>query len=284
VPKHISRETKEAIVREYRERPVRQAVIAEKYGVSIPSVVKILSQYGVPMWGMAQLFSPDLDEGYFEEINSQDKAYFLGYITTDGCVFWKDAHHAFLTMELHKKDRCILEAFMKAVRCNRKLVTNQRRDTVAATVTSTRMVRDLEKYCVRPRSSLTQKFWDAVPDEYLASYMRGLVDGDGSFGFYARPGRSVHKKAFRMCSGSRDFIDAFVDKMADALGVSTPRIHVDAARNLYDTGWIRNDDLETIIGFLYSTDGLYLARKKEVADRIVDEIRQHRDNGRLTAS
>lgn len=282
--KRISKETKESIVRDYRERPVTQEAIAEKYGLSMPTIIKILKQYKVPIWKKAQLFSPNLDEAYFEDINSQDKAYFLGYITADACVFWKNARNAFLTMELHEKDKYILEAFMEAVGCNRKLVANKKSRTLAATVTSTKMVRDLERYHVHPRSSLTQEFWDEVPDAYLASYMRGLVDGDGSFGFYARPGRSVHKKQFCMCSGSKTFMEGFTTKMADALGVTLPRITADTDRNLYDARWLRNDDLETIISFLYSTDGPYLARKKEVADRIVDEIRQYRDNGHKAAS
>lgn len=285
MPKHISIETKEAIVNDYRKKPVAIGAIAEKYGLCQPTVVKILSQYHVKLWPKRLLFSPDLKENYFKEIDSQDKAYYLGLITTDGCVYRKNQDFAFLAIELQKEDGYILEGFMKEMRCNRKLVYSKRSNTLTATVTSVDVVHDLERYHVYPQSSLTQRFWAEVPDSYLASYLRGLVDGDGSFGLYARPERPLsRRKQFCMCSGSEVFLEGFIDKLVEALGVMRPRINSDPSCNAYDTRWTRKDDLEAIISFLYSASGPYFVRKKEVAERILADIRQHRDNGRLTAS
>ena len=284
MPKHISKETKESLVKEYQERPITIGEISERYGISKPSVGKILSQYRIKPWSREKLFSPDLIEDYFERVDTQEKAYYLGLITTDGCVFWKNRKSAFLSIELKKKDGYILEQFMRTIGCNRKLVYSQRSDTLTATVTSTKMVRDLEKYAIHPRSSLTQQFWTDVPSEYLASYLRGVVDGDGSFGFYSRPGRSVHKKLLRICSGSPVFLECLLHKVRSMLPISMPRIQTDTEKNCHMFGWARNDDLETIITFLYSTDGPFLIRKKEIADRILSEIRQYRDNGHKAAS
>lgn len=284
MPKHISKELKEMLVKEYKEHPVTIEQIAAKYKISKPSAGKILSQYGAKIWSKEKLFSPDLIEKYFERIDSHNKAYFLGLITTDGCVFWKNSSCGFLTITLKKEDRYVLEDFMRDIRCNRKLVYSSRDDAFTATVTSSRLVSDLGKYNIKPCSSLSQEFYSGLSKEYLADYLRGLIDGDGSFGFYVRPGRNVHKKYICMCSGSLTFIEDFVNFVCKLLGVKRPRIQSITQRNLYDVRWYGKDDIETIINFLYSTNGPCLLRKKEIADRILAEIRQYRDNSYKAAS
>lgn len=278
MPKHIPKEIKEALVKEYKGHPITIEQVATKYGISSPSVVKILTQYGVKVWSKEKLFSPNLDENYFEKIDSHKKAYFLGLITTDGCVFWKNCRCAFLSITLKKPDQYVLEDFMRDICCNRKLVYSSRDDAFTATVTSSKIVSDLEKYNIKPRSSLKQEFYSDLTKEYFADYLRGLIDGDGSFAFYVRPGRNVHKKYVCMCSGSLIFIEEFVNIMCEVLGVKRPRIRSVVQHNLYDVRWYRKDDVETIITFLYSTNGPCLLRKKEIADRILAEIRQYRDN------
>ena len=140
MPKHISDETKEKLTEEYNRCPTTLEQMATKYGISRPSVRKILSQYSVQVWAKEKLFSPNLNEKYFEKIDSHKKAYFLGLITTDGCVFWKNSRRAFLSITLKKSDRYVLEDFMHDICCRRKLVYSDRSDTFTATVTSSKVV------------------------------------------------------------------------------------------------------------------------------------------------
>lgn len=281
--KKISVETKESIVRMYKSRPMPISCLCKEFNLCAPVISKILAQYHVKLWGKAELFSPELNQRYFQYIDSPSKAYFLGLITTDGCVFWKNKKLAVLTIELQSRDAYILEAFMREVKCNRKLVYNPKTDTFAATVSSTQMVQDLEQYKVTQRSSLTQEFPSNIPHEYLSDYLRGLIDGDGSYAFYSRPGRRVHKKAVRMCCANKAFMEAFVDCMAKATGANHATISVEHGP-LYTCAWARNNDVEAIIKYLYSHDGYCLHRKKEIADKILDEIRQYRDNRQSAAS
>lgn len=284
IPKHITRETKEALVKEYKERPVTIEYIAERYHISKPSVGKILAQNHVKPWSLVKIYSPDLEEHYFRDIDSHEKAYFLGLITTDGCVFWKNSRCAFLTITLLDKDKYILEEFMLAVKCNRKLVYNKKQNTWTATVSSAEMVKDLEKYGIHPNSSLTQTFCTDISDRYLPDYIRGIMDGDGSYGYYVRPRRNVHKKRVHLCSGSKVFLETFISHICSRLTLKKPAIKKEKNQNLFYIHWYANDDLETIISFIYSTDGPFLTRKKEIADRILSEVRQYRDNSRLAVS
>lgn len=257
--------------------------LAEMYELSSPTIIKILKQYHVKIWSRARLFSPSLDEDYFEQIDSPAKAYFLGLITTDGCVFWKKNGSAFLTISLKASDRYILEAFMSEIRCNRRLVYDRRANCYTATVSSNKVVTDLAKYAVVPKSSLTQLFPSNIPSLYVGDYLRGLIDGDGSYGFYSRPRRRVHKKSVRMCSGSKQFISAFIECISKVAGASQVAI-LQEESHLFTCAWYSNDDVEAIISLLYAHGGYCLTRKKEIADKIAEEIRQYRDNRTCAAS
>ena len=72
-------------------------------------------------------------------------------------------------------------------------------------------------------------------------------------------------------------MEDFIDVLSSQLGVNRVKIKHSEEDHLYECAWTRNDDLETIIIFLYSTKGPYLTRKKETADKILREIREYRD-------
>lgn len=54
----------------------------------------------------------DFNENYFEKIDTEDKAYFLGFIMADGCIL---KNRNTLKIIIHKKDKHILEDFSKCI-------------------------------------------------------------------------------------------------------------------------------------------------------------------------
>lgn len=283
--KKITKETKEQIVKTYKSKPITLMELANLFGLSEPTVLKILKEYRVELWKKNRLFSPELQEDYFSTIDSHEKAYFLGLITTDGCVFWKNKKNAFLSIELKASDKYILEEFMRLMKCNRKLVFNKKSRTYTATITSSKLVKQLENYNIKSNSSFTQEMSKNIPSEYLSSYIRGIIDGDGSFGFYSRPNRKVHSKSMRLCSGSKIFLEQFIDVLTQTLNIEPVEIHKNKKDHTFSIEIKRNNDLETLINFLYKSDNEpCLLRKREIAEKILSEIRQYRDNHRNMAS
>jgi len=59
----------------------------------------------------------EYDENYFATIDTEDKAYFLGLLASDGCVINNTTTHRFqVTLKLHTKDSHILEDFIKVIK------------------------------------------------------------------------------------------------------------------------------------------------------------------------
>lgn len=120
-----------------------------------------------------------LNEDYFSIIDTDEKAYFLGFIFSDGCITDKR-----LIISIAEEDSYLLDNFkqylnykgnlykkdIKKINCK-----NQR----SLEITSKKMIDYLKKYGLTPNKSLTIGF-PSIKYEFIWSFIRGLFDGDGS--------------------------------------------------------------------------------------------------------
>ena len=83
--KIITEELKQQIKDYYLSEPMSLNKVQEKFNLSHPTISKILKD--VPKYPKAKIFNPNLKEHFFEIIDSEEKAYFLGLIIADGNVF-----------------------------------------------------------------------------------------------------------------------------------------------------------------------------------------------------
>lgn len=86
--KIITKELEEEIKKFYLSKPMSLNVVEQKFNLSHPTVSKILKD--IPKYTKAKVFNPDLKEHFFEVIDTEEKAYFLGLLISDGNVFKDD--------------------------------------------------------------------------------------------------------------------------------------------------------------------------------------------------
>lgn len=121
----------------------------------------------------------NVDDTFFEKIDSEEKAYFLGYLISDGCVRKRNNSYQ-IVLKLNKKDLHILEEFKKHLKFEGSILHNKD-DSVSLTVSSKKMFKDLEIFGVVPRKT----FISIIPDvglEFQRHLLRGIFDGDGYIG------------------------------------------------------------------------------------------------------
>lgn len=85
---------------------------------------------------------------------------------------------------------------------------------------------------------------------------------DGSYGYYPRSKHNVHRKLIRMCSGSKRFMQEFIETLSEEINIAESSIRYSERDHTYTCGWSNNDDMWVLIKFIYSTDGPYMIRKK----------------------
>lgn len=270
MPKHISQEFKKELVNYYLQRPMTVEHVAEVFNICMPTVSKILDEYRIGRYNKTQLYSPYLDEHYFDDIDSEKKAYFLGLIVTDGCIYQAKGRQPMLAMCIQDSDAYILEAFRDAIGSNKRL-TSDGRGCYGLQIISEGIVEGLKQYGLHERKSLDCWFPCNLPIHLYSHFIRGVFDGDGSASFYTRQGRQSHTKAIRFCSGNKQFLIDLIEFLDSELGVYPPSIYREK-ENLWSIRYASNRDMLKLINYMYGDAHVFLYRKKHICDNICDEI------------
>lgn len=116
------------------------------------------------------------DKTYFQDIDTPDKAYWLGFITADGSVDHKALH-----LRLSTKDDAHLQKLLDSIGSDASIEytqNNHDRPCVRIRVFSVEMMADLARHGIEPNKTWTVKPWPG-PFELERHYWRGVVDGDG---------------------------------------------------------------------------------------------------------
>lgn len=151
--------------------------IAETSILSKSAISALLRRHDVETKGTGNSYGYSnkkytLNASYFSKIDTEEKAYWLGFISADGHV-----SDEAIEINIQKKDEQHLVKFLKAVDSNS--VIKYQDNAVCIDIYSKQMVADLRKLGFMHNKSETQTFPD-IPENLHVHFIRGLFDGDGS--------------------------------------------------------------------------------------------------------
>lgn len=209
------------------------------------------------------------DNSLFEKIDNEQKAYWLGFLYADGCVYkCKDKNSISITIELHPKDKYILDIFIKHLKSDRKVMVNSR-GYVRLEIHSYKMGTDLIRLGCVPRKSTILKFptKDIVPEKLLNHFIRGYLDGDGCISFCKRK-RKDKKCICNICEikfiGTYDMLFGIKQYFKSEKNVLINK-HSPKSCQISFTG----KKYRNFVDSLYKDATVYLKRKKDTWDRYV---------------
>lgn len=132
----------------------------------------------------------EFNEDFFEKIDNEEKAYWLGFIWADGSIAYNTEKHVYeLSIELQSSDLNHLKKFNKSLNGNLPVSTriressfedypNKQYKTAFIRVHSKKLVEDLIKHnCIEDKSHKIGM--PDISDEYMWHFIRGFFDGDG---------------------------------------------------------------------------------------------------------
>jgi hypothetical protein len=211
-----------------------------------------------------------VNDKYFEEIDTEHKAYWLGFLYADGYVRIKH-NGGQLKLKLSIKDRCHIEAFKNDIKSEHRIEDSieffKKNDKKYAShysvinIYNTKIINDLIKLgCVQNK---TQKIrLPNLNNGFINHFIRGYFDGDGC----------IHKQknlpnsfAISIVSNN-DFIEDIIEYLK--MG------HIYKQKN-YSTLYITKiDDVKKFKDFIYENSTIYLKRKKEKFDLIQNDYKR----------
>ncbi len=145
-------------------------------GLSDRAIRNVMYKHGIPMNRAQSSGQPRKNNGNedFFTVWSHEMAWVLGILVTDGHIV-KENH----SICFSQKDERILRIIAKYMAADYVLTPfGNTKKTPTLIIHSKKMKQDLEILGITPCKSLTVPF-PKVPEEYLPSFVRGVIDGDG---------------------------------------------------------------------------------------------------------
>ena len=246
------------------------------------SRASIAEQFGVPEWKLKKHISvngwsknmPTIGNLNAFDDYSEQACYWAGFLAADGNVDSKNR----IRLMLKYDDIGHLEKFRDFLKSTHTISTNtEKYYRCSFEFTSAYMCEILSfNYGIIPNKTDKLKFPSHIPNKYLAHYIRGYFDGDGSIcESFSNKNSTTASIYATFCSGSREFSNSLFNylKTVLQLGGSIQEFETSTKWQLkYNT-----NDAKTLIEFLYGDCTVYLDRKFALYQRlIVDDVRNKR--------
>lgn len=198
------------------------------------------------------------NEHYFDFIDSQDKAYWLGFFAADG---YNHRSKGCIEFRLHKQDKEILEKFKSCINANHNIGL-YKNTYCNLSLYSQYLCDKLSEYGLTQAKTYTLQI-PQLSDTLMQHFIRGYYDGDGCF--------SVIKRSDRKNPSSRTYqfnitgmeipLGIIQQYLVDNAGVvknSLKRRKSTTAVTIHYSG---KNVCTKILNYLYKDANIYLQRK-----------------------
>lgn len=171
---YITQEQEEFIIKHYFDMSSGQ--ISREIGCSIDKVCNTWYKHG--LHGKQKRVYRIEREDYFENIDTPTKAYFLGFIASDGCIYKpNDTRQGIVRIGIQRRDESILETFRCELGYDRPISRSHGKYS-AIEVSSDKMCSDLNKLGLAPHKTYGNTI-PSIDDAMMKYFARGYFDGDG---------------------------------------------------------------------------------------------------------
>lgn len=255
--KFITTEQKQTIINLY-EKGNSAYKIAKELSIDNSSVYYQLKKYGIKSKLPSEAGRKySLNQNYFEKIDTEDKAYFLGLLASDGCI--TDTNK--ILIGLQEEDGYILELFKKYVDYEGVLFKIDRKNDkwknqIRLQMRSIKMTSDLYKLNIIPRKSLILEL-PIIEEKMYPHFIRGYFDGDGCVKF----NKGVLHLRF---VGTFEFLNSIQNIFIKNCNVSEVKMYqAKKDKNTYELSYGGDKQCIRIYNYLYDNSSIFLNRKKE---------------------
>ena len=202
------------------------------------------------------------DYRYFENIDNEAKAYWLGFIYADGCLC-KNGRSIGLKISLSIKDKQILNDFKKELNFTGPVrVFKQKKQSkkvleyCEVALNSFDMANDLQNIGVHFNKTKTITYPN-LPKELNRHFVRGFWDGDGTVSMDRTYVRSA------LVSGSEVFVHQIADVIIQAINIKT-RVYKDCRREAWRFRITNKRDNTAFYKWMYKNSNVFLDRKYQI--------------------
>ena len=217
------------------------------------------------------------NEHYFDQIDDEHKAYWLGFIWADGymAIRNRDGRTSYeFKLSLKEEDNGHLEKFNNDLEGNYSIKFYKQNTSFGEYAESRLLITNqhfgrtlVGKYGLIPHRSDCSKILHNIPSDLIRHFIRGLIDADGYFCKYKIVERGYDIDKYRVSIGTNEDILRFIEKYLMENGI----INI-SERKLYQRHKDADGEYKTleisgkaqclsILNHVYQDTSIYLDRK-----------------------
>jgi len=202
------------------------------------------------------------NENYFDVIDTQEKAYWLGFIHADGSLVFDKKRNRITCLDIciHRRDDNLIEQFVRDIDGDTTKIErfiNNRRPMTRIRLRSPVLIETLCNLGVQPNKSFRNDGALIKDRDYFRHYLRGYFDGNGSV-YKAR--EHIRMQIIGPEKLCQDFFAGIEREVGVKGGNVYPSPHSDRHILLYQT----NKQCISIANWMYDDATRYLKRKKDL--------------------
>ena len=237
----------------------------------------------------------NFNQKFFNVLNTPEKAYVLGLIYSDGCVF-KDKYTKYIIFGQSEDNKDIVYKVNNILESDYPIHKELRgsKNFYYIKLTSNIMFDDLYNLGVEPNKSLTVKFPVNIPNILLPHFIRGLFDGDGCVWNGKRKEmivkdsknklgirkRIVHNVKFTY-TGNVDFVNTLQDLLVKFLRFKKTKLNFSKAKttkHICTMEYSGRKQLKKFYDFIYKDSTIHGDTKKSKFEEIFCALEEKSSN------
>ena len=246
----------------YYDKKMTVYQIAELYNVNGSTISSNMKRMGYKLRQVGDGRSNSkytVDVRFFDSIDTEEKAYIIGFILADGHI----SKQGSLIITLHKRDIDILEKIRVAMKSDYP-IKPEREKYVSLIISSKTLCDKLNFYGFNNRKTYGfdfDKLLTFIPNTLIPHFIRGMFDGDGCIAYYQYPYMKKHSFHFGF-TGLLNVVE-YVYKYLDLHTKLTKETDLVYTCTTKDVNHILN-----IKNVLYNNATIFLQRKYKVFSEI----------------
>lgn len=236
--------------------------ISSELGVGFSTISSFLRKSGV--WKYKGVKKYSCDRSFFENINTETQAYWLGFIMADGNI-QLSRQRACLHIGIHRGDIEHLRKFKDAVRASNPIRIKDCDSTCNIDIYDRNLVESIRSLGIATSKTFCldwKEITSCFAKDLRRHFIRGYFDGDGSW-------RGIKQVSFNIACASKNFIYPLQRELVT--GVNLNYVKIQHRNNCYSLDYGGRHQLLRLSKYLYQNSSVFLERKR---DKIESYLKQ----------
>lgn len=276
--------TREKLVHLYKIERISQKKIGKSVGVSQDVIARWLRENDIEFNSTSKKVI--MDDHYFDSIDTEEKAYWLGFIWSDGSIIQEKSGRLALKIDLSEVDIEHLGKLKSAWNSTAILKTYKHGKgafktdyDVCRLMSNSRHMCEvlLNSYGMIPYRTCGDQLFDNTPKSLHRHLIRGIIDADGSVIHYINgAGGSAHSISFSVAHSIANHIDHFLLENNLISNVSQRyKRNIGRDGDVIGISYGGGKQVESILRVIYGDSNVKLDRKYQKYLEIIEDRKRY---------